>query len=57
MAMLFGIDPLHISSGSHRVTRGGSWGDDAYYLRSAYRYSDDPRYRSSEVGLRLARTL
>ena len=51
-----GTDPLHVSSGSNRVIRGGSWNDNAQYLRSAYRY-DDHQGGDSSVGFRLVRTL
>ena len=42
------------SSGTSRVLRGGSWGDFAQYLRSAFRINDSPDYRSSNVGFRPA---
>jgi formylglycine-generating enzyme required for sulfatase activity len=48
-------DPLGASSGSYRVSRGGSWGDSAGGLRSAYRGSDGPDGRSSYIGFRVAR--
>ena len=49
-----GQDPLGISSGSHRVIRGGSWGDDGVYCRSADRGFNIPGYRSFSYGFRLA---
>jgi len=46
-------NPLGPSSGSHRVVRGGSWGDDAANCRSAIRCSFIPGRRGSDVGFRL----
>ncbi|MBI3294690.1 MAG: formylglycine-generating enzyme family protein, partial [Deltaproteobacteria bacterium] len=42
---------------SNRVYRGGGWYNDAWDLRSAYRYFNlsGPRYRDSHVGFRLLR--
>jgi formylglycine-generating enzyme required for sulfatase activity len=40
--------------GEHRVIRGGSWHEDANYLRAACRDEDPPDQRSSNLGLRLA---
>jgi uncharacterized protein (TIGR02996 family) len=48
------VDPLGPSEGSYRVRRGGSWDYDARCCRSAYRYSNAPTYRSSDLGFRLA---
>ena len=52
-----GDDPLHSSSGSYRVFRGGSWGHDAQNLRSAYRNYISPGSGFSDVGFRLVRNL
>jgi len=49
-------DPLGPPSGSSRVVRGGSWYSIALFCRSAFRNWSYPYYRSSSVGLRLART-
>jgi len=49
-------DPSGPASGSYRGLRGGSWGGDASYLRSADRGSYDPSARNNNVGFRLART-
>ena len=51
-----GDNPLHTSSSPNRVVRGGSWGNDAQYLRSAYRYNVYPGDWYNLVGLRLVRT-
>jgi formylglycine-generating enzyme required for sulfatase activity len=48
-------DPTGPSSGAGRVFRGGSWYDFAWLCRSAYRSSDEPGYRDSRLGFRLAR--
>ena len=56
-----GKDPLNMSkefeNGCCRVIRGGSWVDDAKYLRSAYRNRYKPDDRDRHVGFRLVRTL
>ncbi len=43
-------------SGSYRVVRGGSWGNDPQYCRVAYRHSLTPVARGNIVGFRLAKT-
>jgi len=40
-----------------RVFRGGSWGDDAAYLRVAFRGNYSPAYRAYFLGFRLRRTI
>ena len=57
-----GEDPLNRKSECSfseecRVLRGGSWNNDAEYLRSANRGGDDPENRGGSVGFRLVRTL
>ena len=47
-------DPSGPSSGSYRVTRGGSWCLIARYCRSAYRNYYDPGRRSDFLGFRVA---
>ncbi|MDD3588419.1 MAG: SUMF1/EgtB/PvdO family nonheme iron enzyme, partial [Thermoguttaceae bacterium] len=47
-------DPTGPESGSSRVYRGGGWGSIAWGCRSACRYGDDPGYRPSFLGFRLA---
>ena len=46
-------DPRGPASGSGRVLRGGSWGDDAQFARSALRHDDSPGYRDGNLGFRL----
>jgi formylglycine-generating enzyme required for sulfatase activity len=41
--------------GSNRVIRGGSWGNAAEFCRAARRGRDDPPYRRSYLGFRVAR--
>ena len=48
-------DPAGASSGSDRVTRGGSWGDSVRYVRTAYRGIDTPTGRNYYIGFRLVR--
>ena len=38
---------------SNKVVRGGSWGYDPDYCRSAYRDDDSRAYRSSDIGFRV----
>jgi formylglycine-generating enzyme required for sulfatase activity len=40
---------------SHRVARGGSWLNDSWICRAAFRYRNVPSYRNNNLGLRLAR--
>jgi formylglycine-generating enzyme required for sulfatase activity len=47
-------DPSGPPSGSLRVVRGGSWGDDARYVRSAYRLRLVSGARNRSVGFRPA---
>ena len=49
-------DPAGPASGSARVVRGGSWGDNARSLRSAVRFRGVPGYRYSPLGFRLVRS-
>jgi len=46
-------NPIGASSGSFRVLRGGCWGDDARYCRSAYRIITAPGNRNRNFGFRL----
>ena len=47
-------NPVGSSSGSHRVIRGGGWGDYPGGVRSADRYGGTPGRRSYDLGFRLA---
>jgi formylglycine-generating enzyme required for sulfatase activity len=48
-------NPSGPETGSYRVIRGGSWGDDAGSCRSAYRDDWRPGDRGGSLGFRLAR--
>jgi formylglycine-generating enzyme required for sulfatase activity len=52
-----GEDSLQIVSTNSRVMRGGSFANQAMYVRSAYRVGFVPAWRSHLVGFRAARTL
>ena len=47
-------NPTGPSSGSNRVYRGGSWGNDARFCRVSSRIYFTPGFRNSCLGLRLA---
>jgi formylglycine-generating enzyme required for sulfatase activity len=51
------VEDCYESSCSNRVVRGGSWLDYPVVLRSANRDYINPRYRFSNLGFRVARTL
>jgi formylglycine-generating enzyme required for sulfatase activity len=44
------------SSGSHRILRGGSWGNNGQIHRSAYRGIVVPNYRDGGMGFRVVRS-
>lgn len=46
-------DPTGATSGSYRVQRGGSWGSDATYCRTAFRAVSNPASRGYYIGFRL----
>jgi formylglycine-generating enzyme required for sulfatase activity len=48
-------DPMGPTSGSSRVLRGGSWLDDRWWTRSAFRNGLDAGVRNGNVGFRLVR--
>jgi len=51
-------DPQGASSGSYRISRGGSWSSSAVFVRSAYRFNflnGDPYVRYSYLGFRIVR--
>ena len=47
-----GTDPRGPTSGSNRVNRGGSWGHDALYCRTADRGDSYPTYGYNFIGFR-----
>ena len=47
------VDPTGPASGSFRVRRGGSWGTDGTYLRSAERFGNSPSTRDYAIGFRV----
>ena len=49
-------DPLGPGTGSYRVIRGGAFGADAIFVRSAYRRALDPGDKRNDIGFRLVRT-
>jgi formylglycine-generating enzyme required for sulfatase activity len=49
-------DPMGASSGANRVRRGGSWGDNGQYLRSALRRDGAPSGSGNYLGFRLLRS-
>jgi formylglycine-generating enzyme required for sulfatase activity len=46
-------NPLNTSSGKARVLRGGSWDDESYFVRAAYRSRRYPVFRFSDYGFRV----
>ena len=48
------VDPTGPQNGDYRVVRGGSWCDGPEVLQLSYRYSNEPDFRGSCGGLRLA---
>jgi len=49
-------NPQGPNGGSGRVDRGGSWVNNAAYVRCSYRYLNDPSNRYGDLGFRLLRT-
>ena len=49
-----GVDPVVTEESGNRVLRGGGWGSDSGYCRSANRASSAPENRGSYLGFRLA---
>jgi formylglycine-generating enzyme required for sulfatase activity len=47
------VDPTGPASGSHRVRRGGSWGDGGANLRSAVRHLHPPSTPDDYIGFRV----
>lgn len=48
-------DPRGTTTGSHRVLRGGSWYNSAWYCRTAYRDHYSPTNRDRDLGFRSVR--
>lgn len=46
-------NPTGATTGSSRVSRGGSWSRTAQYCRSAFRYYDGPDYSDGAIGFRV----
>ena len=46
-------NPTCTNNGSYRVSRGGCWGDAAWFCRSSYRYGRTSVYHYDFLGLRL----
>ena len=49
-------DPRGPQQGSSRVLRGGAWMLFARYCRVSYRFRNSPRFRTSLIGFRVARS-
>jgi eukaryotic-like serine/threonine-protein kinase len=49
-------NPAGAAAGEYRVLRGGSWLNDEWDVRSAFRYRLDPDFRYSGIGFRCARS-
>ena len=50
-------DPVGPVSGEQRMIRGGSWGSNGQFLRSAYRRSKYSYYRDNLIGFRVVRAV
>ena len=49
------VDPTGPATGQFNVLRGGSWGNNAAFIRSANRYFFGPDYMYYFIGFRAAR--
>ena len=45
-------NPAEPKTGAYRVFRGGSWMNDPWYCRSAYRFRDFPDFHYRLIGFR-----
>jgi formylglycine-generating enzyme required for sulfatase activity len=50
-------NPIGPAIGQYRVLRGGSWHNDIYNIRSAFRSWNDPSGTGNNIGFRCARSL
>ena len=50
-------DPLGPVDGDRRMRRGGSWSSPSQFCRSAFRFGNDPAFKSDGLGFRIARTI
>lgn len=48
---------LRVGNGSNRVIRGGSWDNDDWNCRGAYRNANHPANRDNDLGFRLVSSL
>ena len=55
--LAYGTEANGSASGSYRVVRGGSLGNDSDCCTSSYRVYGDPSYRGNDCGFRLVRVL
>ena len=51
-----GTDPVGPDGVLYRVDRGGGWGDNPSYCRSALRFNGVPSSRNDYLGFRVARS-
>jgi formylglycine-generating enzyme required for sulfatase activity len=49
-------DPVVSAGGTYRVSRGGSWDNDAVGCRTAFRRTGEPAFRTNIYGFRIALT-
>lgn len=49
-------NPVVTSGGSYRVLRGGSWGSEPRFVRSANRFDSAPSFGDNSIGFRVVRT-
>ncbi|MCY4645174.1 MAG: SUMF1/EgtB/PvdO family nonheme iron enzyme [Bacteriovoracales bacterium] len=52
-----GKNPTGPTLGIYRIIRGGGWDEDPRFIDPARRTHSDPRHKSTDVGIRLVRTI